>query len=60
MGFGMILGGIEAATGLVTLNPGLIVDGVRRAATSYVVGEILEPVKEVVGEGVSNLIDSVN
>lgn len=59
MGIGMIIGAIEAAAGVVTLNPVMIADGARRAATSYVIGEALEPIKEVVGEGVSNLIDSV-
>ena len=60
MGIGMIFGAIEAAAGIVTLNPAMIVDGARRSATSYLIGEALEPIKEVVGEGVSDLIDSVS
>ena len=57
MGIGTIIGGIEAAIGVVTLNPTLIVDGGRRALTSYVVGQALEPVKEVVGEWVGETCD---
>lgn len=55
----MIFGAIEAVAGIVTLNPAMIADGARRTATSYVIGEALEPIKEVVGEGVSDLIDAV-
>ena len=60
MGIGMIIGGLEAVAGVVTLNPALIVDGARRAATSYVIGEALEPIKEVVGDEISEMIDSIN
>ena len=60
MGIGMIFGAIEAAAGIVTLNPAMIVDGARRTATSSLIGEALEPIKEVVGEGVSDLVDSVS
>ncbi len=60
MGIGMIIGGIEAVAGVVTLNPALIADGARRAATSYVIGEALEPIKEVVGDEISEMIDSIN
>lgn len=56
----MIIGGVEALAGVITLNPAMIVDGGRRVATSYVIGEALEPVKELVGDAVSNIIDSVN
>lgn len=60
MGIGMIFGAVEAVAGIVTLNPAMIVDGARRTATSYLIGEALEPIKEVVGEAVSDLIDSVS
>lgn len=60
MGIGMIIGGIEAIAGVVTLNPTLIVDGGRRVATSYIIGEALEPVKEFIGDGASDIIDSIN
>lgn len=60
MGIGMIIGGIEAVAGVVTLNPALIADGARRAATSYVIGEALEPIKEVLGDEISEMIDSIN
>ena len=60
MGIGMIIGGIEAIAGIVTCNPVLIAEGARRAATSYAVGEVLEPVKEFVGDGISDLIDAIN
>ncbi len=60
MGIGMIIGGLEAVAGVVTLNPALIADGARRAATSYVIGEALEPIKEVVGDEISEMIDSIN
>lgn len=56
----MIIGGLEAVAGVVTLNPALIADGARRAATSYVIGEALEPIKEVVGDEISEMIDSIN
>lgn len=56
----MIIGGIEAIAGVVTLNPTLIVDGGRRVATSYIIGEALEPVKEFIGDGASDIIDSIN
>lgn len=60
MSIGMIIGGVEALAGVITLNPSMIVDGGRRVATSYVIGEALEPVKELFGDAVSNIIDSVN
>lgn len=56
----MIIGGIETVAGVVTLNPGMIADGARRVATSYVIGEVMEPIKDVVGDGISDLIDSTN
>lgn len=56
----MIIGGLETVAGVVTLNPALIADGARRAATSYVIGEALEPIKEVVGDEISEMIDSIN
>ena len=57
MGIGVLIGCIEAAIGAVTLNPSLVVDGATRAARSYIIGEILEPVKEIVGEGIANIIE---
>ena len=60
MRIGMIIGGLEAFAGIVTLNPALIADGARRTVTSYVIGEALEPVKELVGDGISDVIDAVS
>lgn len=59
MRFGMIIGGLEALAGIVTLNPALIADGARRTVTSYVIGEALEPAKDLVGDGMSDVIDAV-
>lgn len=59
MGIGGYLGIGEMLVGVVTLNPAAIIDGARRTATSYVVGEIaapiVEPIKDAVGDFYSDV-----
>lgn len=59
MGFMFYARLAEAAAGLVTANPALLVDGLTGAAKSWVTGQLLdsdllapvvEPVKDLVGE----------
>ena len=59
MGFMFYARIAEAAAGLVTANPALLVDGLTGAAKSWVTGQLLdsdllapvvEPVKDLVGE----------
>ena len=57
MGIGVLIGCIETAIGAMTLNPSLVVDGATRAVRGYIIGEMLEPVKEIVGEGIANIIE---
>ena len=60
MTIGTIFGGLETLAGVITGNPAMVIHGVKRVATSLIVGAALEPVKDIVGEGVSNMIDTVN
>jgi len=57
---GSIIGGVKTFAGIVTGNPALIVSGVKQVAVSLAHGAALEPVKDLVGDGISDLMDAVS
>ena len=60
MGIGGDIGIGEVAIGIVTLNPAAILDGARRTATSYLIGEITAPIMEPVKETLGNFYADVD
>lgn len=60
MRFGLIIGCVETLVGVATGNPVLLVDGSKRAARSLVLGAVLGPVKDLVGDEISTMVDTVS
>jgi hypothetical protein len=62
MRLGMLIGAGEALVGILTANPVMITDGVTRVGRSYVIGETMEPVKDLVGDWIedSNIGDAID
>lgn len=62
MRLGMLIGAGEALVGILTANPVMITDGVTRVGRSYVIGEAMEPVKDLVGDWIedSNIGDAID